>query len=34
MVDDNGDYLLHEAGHYVVFVFLDGVGHWFLNLGG
>src|SRR5580692_67543 len=27
MIDDNGDDLLHEAGHYVVFVFLNGVGH-------
>ena len=34
MVDDNGNDLLHEAGHYVVFVFLDGVGHYFLNFGG
>src|ERR1700731_2006152 len=27
MIDDNGDHLLHEAGHYVVFIFLDGVRH-------
>ena len=27
VVHDDGDYRLHEAGHYVVFVFLDGVRH-------